>query len=190
MKKKIIVSFSIILVIVSGILYYLKSTNFKKEENQKKIEAEELNKFSSNIIENVKYSTKDINGNEYIITARVGEIDINNNEVIFLKKVNGTINLSDNNSINIYSEFGKYNINNFDTIFSKNVIINYLDNKIEGQYLDFSIQRNSMIISKNVILTNLNNTIKTDVVEINIKTKDTKVYMYDKNKKVSIERKN
>ena len=190
MKKKIIVSFSIILVIVSGILYYLKSSDLKKEENLNKIEAEELKKFSSNIIENVKYSTKDINGNEYIITAKVGEIDINNNEVIFLKKVNGTINLSDNNSINIYSEFGKYNINNFDTIFSKNVIINYLDNKIEGQYLDFSIQRNSMIISKNVILTNLNNTIKTDVVEINIKTKDIKVYMYDKNKKVSIERKN
>ena len=47
-----------------------------------------------------------------------------------------------------------------------------------------------MIISKNVILTNLNNTIKTDVVEINIKTKDTKIYMYDKNKKVSIERNN
>ena len=40
-----------------------------------------------------------------------------------------------------------------------------------------------MIISKNVILNNLNNTIKTDVVEINIKTKDTKIYMYDKNKK-------
>ena len=104
--------------------------------------------------------------------------------------MNGKINLSDNNSINIYSEFGKYNINNFDTIFSKNVLINYLDNKIEGQYLDFSIQRNSMLISKNVILTNLNNTIKTDVVEINIKTKDTKIYMYDKNKKVSIERNN
>ena len=190
MKKKIIVTFSIILVIVLGILYYLKSTNLKKEKIQNDSKTEELNKFSSNIIENVKYSTKDINGNEYIITAREGEIDINNNEVIFLKEVKGIINLSDSNKINIYSEFGKYNINNFDTIFSKNVIINYLDNKIEGQYLDFSIQRNSMIISKNVTFTNLNNTINTDVVEINIKTKDTKIYMYDKSKKVSVERKN
>ena len=114
MKKKIIVYFSIILVIVLGIFYYLKSSNIKKEVNQNKIEVEELKKFSSNIIENVKYSTKDINGNEYIITARVGEIDINNNEVIFLKQVKGIIKLSDNNSINIYSEFGKYNINNFE----------------------------------------------------------------------------
>ena len=74
MKRKIIVSFSIILVIVLGIIYYFKSNNLKKKENQNKIETEKLNKFSSNIIENVKYSTKDINGNEYIITARVGEI--------------------------------------------------------------------------------------------------------------------
>ena len=78
--------------------------------------------------------------------------------------------------------------NNFDTIFSKNVIINYLDNKITGEYLDFSIERNSMIISKNVIYTNLENILKADVIEINIKTKDTKIFMYEKNKKVNIKK--
>ena len=35
---------------------------------------------------------------------------------------------------------GKYNSENFDTIFSKNVIINYLDNKITGEYLRFFIR--------------------------------------------------
>ena len=57
------------------------------------------------------------------------------------------------NSNNIYitSDYGKYNSNNFDTIFSKNVIITYLDNKITGDYLDFSINRNSMTVSRDVI---------------------------------------
>ena len=84
------------------------------------------------------------------------------------------IKLKNSDNILITSDFGKYNSNNFDTIFSKNVIINYLENKITGEYLDFSLERNSMIISKNVIYTNLENIIKADVIEINIKTKDTK----------------
>ena len=54
----------------------------------------------------------------------------------------------------ITSDYGKYNTNNFDTIFSKNVIINYIDNKITGEYLDFSMKK-TMIISRNVIYTNL-----------------------------------
>ena len=41
---------------------------------------------------------------------------------------------------------------NFDTIFNENILINYLQNNIQGGYLDFSLQRNSMIISDNVVL--------------------------------------
>ena len=47
-------------------------------------------------------------------------------------------------------------------------------------------ERNSMIISKNVVFNNESNILKTDVVEIDIKTKDTKFYMYDKDNKVSL----
>ena len=86
----------------------------------------------------------------------------------------------------ITSYYGKYNTNNFDTIFSKNVIIKYANNKITSDYLDFSINRNLMIISKNVIFTNLRNSLKADVIEMNIKTKDTQIFMYENNKKVNI----
>ncbi len=83
-----------------------------------------------------------------------------------------------------------YNSNNFDTIFSKNVIINYLHNKITGEYLDFSPKRNSMIVSKNIVYTNLKNILKADVIEIDLKTKDTKIYMYENEKKVKIQSRN
>ena len=79
----------------------------------------------------------------------------------------------------ISSDYGKYNTNNFDTIFSKNVIINYLENKIIGEYLDFSILRSSMIITKNVKYSNSKNTLFADVIEMDIKTKDTKIYMHE-----------
>ena len=47
-----------------------------------------------------------------------------------------------------------------------------------------------MIISKNVIYTNLENILKADVIEINLKTKDTKIFMYENEKKVNIKSKN
>ena len=65
-----------------------------------------------------------------------------------------------------------------------------MDNKINGEYLDFSLKRNSMIISKNVIYTNLENILTADVIEKNIKTKYTKIYMYENEKKVNIKSKN
>jgi hypothetical protein len=104
--------------------------------------------------------------------------------------VKALIKLKNSNNIYITSDYGRYNTNNFDTIFSKNVIIDYLDNKITGEYLDFSIKRNSMIISRDVIYTNLENVLKADVVEMNIETKDTKIFMYESNKKVNIKSKN
>ena len=79
-----------------------------------------------------------------------------------------------------------YNINNYDTIFSKKVIINYLDNNITGEYLDFSLERSSLIASKNIIYTNAESILKADVITMDIKTKDIKIQMYDYNKKVNI----
>ena len=187
MKQKISVVVIFFVSIALVVFFYIK--NNKKSEF--KIKQEEIHKieersYSSNIIENVKYSSKDINNNEYIISAKEGEIDLKNSSVIFLKGVTATIILNDKNDIKISSNFGKYNINNFDTIFSENVIINYLQNEINGEYLDFSIQRNSMIISKNVIYKNSDNILKTDVIEVNLKTRDTKLFMYNKENKVSL----
>ena len=47
-----------------------------------------------------------------------------------------------------------------------------------------------MIISRKVVYTNLNNILEADVVDINLKTKDTKIFMYDKKEKVNIRSKN
>ena len=47
-----------------------------------------------------------------------------------------------------------------------------------------------MTISKNVVYSNLKNVLKADVVEINIVTKDIKIYMHEELKKVKIKSKN
>jgi len=175
-----------LIVILFIYLKFSKKTEIILQEPETQ---EEIN-YTSNIIRDVNYTTKDIDGNEYSITALEGEIDYNNSNILFLTKVEASIKLKSGEIISIQSDYGKYNSDNFDTIFSKNVIIEYLNNKINGGYLDFSLKRNSMIISKNVAYTNLNNTLEADVIELNIKTKDTKIFMHEKEKKVIIKSKN
>ncbi len=187
MKKKKIIFFLIIFLLISSLIIFLK---YSKKEAVSKIEEEVLEEpYKSNIMEEVSYSSKDAKGNEYIVNASKGEIDYDRPNIIYLTNVIAFIKLTNSNDVTITSDFGKYNTNNFDTIFSKNVEINYLDNKITGEYLDFSIGRNSMIISRKVVYTNLENILKADVIEINITTKDTKIFMYKDTKKVNIKSK-
>ena len=199
MKKKIILGIFFIIFFFSFLFFFYFTTDEKKLiEKKTKIELVEKENIeiseeqieSSNIMEDVSYSAKDIKGNEYFLKAKEGTIDQNENNFIFLKYVNATIKLKDYRLIEISSDFGKYNIKNYDTIFSKNVIITYLNNKIYGDYLDFSLDKNLMMISKNVTLENDKNSLQADVIEVDIKTKDIKVFMYEENKKVIIDTKN
>ena len=129
---------------------YLKFFGEKTKSIEIKTKIDEKTLYNSNIIENVNYSTKDAKGNEYIINAKKGEIDYSNSNILYLTKLSAVIKLNDTNTVTIISDYGKYNTDNFDTIFSKNVIINYLDTGTE--YLDFSLERDPMVISRNVIL--------------------------------------
>ena len=196
MKMKIFLGGSLIFFFFALLIFfYFKSDSDKKlTEKKKKIELTEKKNIeiteekieSSNIIEDVSYSAKDTKGNEYFLKASEGTIDQNDSNYIFLKSVNALINLKNYNLVEISSDFGKYNINNYDTIFSKNVIITYLDNKITGDYLDFSWEKNLMIISRDVILKNNKSSLQADVIEVNIETRDIKIFMYEENKKVNI----
>jgi len=184
--KKILLIFFLSIMLTIVILYIYQNEDKKVEKPINKDNFLDEIVYNSNIINNVNYTTKDTNGNEYIITALKGQIDLDNPNILYLTDVEAIIKLKNSENINIKSNFGKYNTDNFDTIFSKNVLIDYLDNIIKGEYLDFSLERNSMIISRKVIYKNLNNILKADVVDINLKTKDTKIFMYDKNEKVNI----
>ena len=176
----IIICFIIVLIVINSKIFEKKDTTLiKPQELENEV-------YSSNIIKDVKYTTKDADGNEYIITATEGEIDYSNTNIIYLTNLKAKIKLIDSDDISITSDYGKYNSGNFDTIFSKNVIINYLNNKITGEYLDFSLERNSLLMTKKVVYTNLDNILKADAVEMNPKTKDTKIFMYENQKKVNI----
>ena len=183
----------IFIIILAVSFFFIYSNYFQKEKNNQNInlEAEEEISKNSNIIKDIKYSSKDLKGNEYIILADEGEIDLDNSDIIFLKNVKAFINLIEKNeTITVVSDFGKYNTINYDTIFSQNVKIQYQDNTITGDYLDFSTKKNLLIISKNVVYTNPTNILKADVVELDTITKETKIFMHNSKDKVNIESRN
>lgn len=187
-KNFVLRIFLITSFLVFLILIFFKFTNKEQLIKQETGEIQEIEEKieSSNLIKDVSYTSKDPEGNQYSLNASEGIIDVNNNNYIYLTSVKAIINLYNYSLIEISSDFGKYNIDNYDTIFSKNVIITYLDNKIKGEYLDFSLEKNLLIISKGVILKNNKNSLKADVVEMNIKTKDVKIFMHEENKKINI----
>ena len=117
-----------------------------------------------------------------------GEIDYSSPDIIYLTKINAVVKLKDGSLITITSDYGRYNSNNFDTIFTKNVIIKYLENKIEGEYVDF-FRKKFYDNFKKVIYSNLDNILYADVIEMNVKTKDTKIFMHENKKKVNIKSK-
>ena len=183
----------IFIIILAVSFFFIYSNYFQKEKNNQNInlEAEEEISTNANISKDIKYSSKDLKGNEYIILADEGEIDLDNSDIIFLKNVKAFINLIEKNeTITVVSDFGKYNTINYDTIFSQNVKIQYQDNTITGDYLDFSMKKNLLIISKNVVYTNPTNILKADVVELDTITKDTKIFMHNSKDKVNIESRN
>ena len=186
MNKKKFVKFFFALIILATFVV-LTYSKFFTNDNIEVTEKENNNKiYNTNIIEDVEYTTKDKDGNEYFIKAKKGEIDFSNPNILFLTNVNALIKLNTSEIVTITSDYGKYNSENNDTIFSKNVTVNYINNKIEAEYLDFSLEKNLMLISRNVVYSNPENILKSDVVEINIKTRDTKIFMYENDKKVNI----
>ena len=181
LRVTFVITISILLLII---VFNLNQNNKESVEEKKEVVQEEVE--NSNLIKDVEYKSKDSSDNLYILKASEGIIDQSNSKIIYLTSIKAVIELNDYNSIDISSNFGKYNINTFDTIFSKNVIIKYLDNIIIGEYLELSLNKNLMTISRNVVFKNNKSSLKADVIEVDIRTKDIKISMYEENKKINI----
>jgi LPS export ABC transporter protein LptC len=188
-KKTALQVLLVFIVFIIFLSFYLKYFNEEKKivEN-KPIEEKTNNKNdSSTYIDNIDYISTDAKGNEYQVTAELGEIKIENSDIMLLTNVIAYIYVKDSDTIKITSNFGKYNSKNSDTNFSENVIIIYPGHKITGEYLDFSFLNNLGIMSINIIYKGEKINLYADELEIDLNTKDTKIFMNNTNKKVFIE---
>ena len=179
----------VIVIISISLWFYLKyfTNNFKDVKKTQVIKKIDENQNStSTYIDDINYVSTDAKGNKYQITAKQAEIKVENSTVMFLKDIVAFIFIKNSDSIKITSNFGKYNSKNYDTIFSGNVIVIYPGHKITGEYLDFSFLSNLGIFTTNVVYTGEKTNLFADRIEMNLATKDTKIFMNDTRKKVLI----
>ena len=179
----------VLVIIIISLWFYFKyfTKNFEDVKETPVIEKiDENQNNNSTYINDINYVSTDTKGNKYQITAKKAEIKIENSDVMFLRDVEAFIFIKDSDKIKITSRFSEYNTKNYDTIFSKNVIVIYPGHKITGEYLDFSFLNNLGIFSTNVVYTGENTNLFADKIEMNLITKDTKIFMIDSEKKVLI----
>ena len=180
----------VLIIILISLWFYLKyfTKNFEDIKETPVVEKIDKNQNnSSTYINDINYVSTDVKGNKYQITAKQAEIKVENSDVMFLRDVVAFIFIKDSDIVKITSNFGNYNSKNYDTIFSENVIVIYPGHKITGEYLDFSFLSNLGIFSTNVIYNGEKINLFADKIEMNLTTKDTKIFMNDTGKKVLIE---
>ena len=180
----------VLVIILISLWFYLKYFTKKFEDVKEAPVIEKINEnqnSTSTYIDDINYVSTDARGNKYQITAKQSEIKVENSDLMFLTEVIAFIFIKDKDTIKVTSNFGKYNSKNYDTIFSENVIVIYPGHKITGEYLDFSFLTNLGIFTTNVIYTGEKTNLFADKIEMNLATKDTKIFMNNTGEKVLIE---
>jgi len=188
-KKTRLQAIMVLAILIISLSFYLKyfTKNFENVKEVPVVEKIDENKSkTSTYINDINYVSTDVRGNKYQITAKLAEIKIENSDVMFLTDVIAFVFIRDKDTVKITSNFGKYNSKNYDTIFSDNVIVIYPGHKITGEYLDFSFLTNLGIFTTNVIYTGEKTNLFADEIEMNLTTKDTKIFMNDDGKKVLV----
>ena len=201
MWKKISIQL-ILLSIVFFSIYYVYKFYFKTKDNIKIDQSDIVQNNSSddinnnksdfdidnqnNLIKNLSYFSKDNLGNEYIIESKYSELNLDNVDVISMEGVSAKIIMVNSSPIYVTSNFAKYNNENYETTFTDNVLIVYLDNKIRCEKFYISIKNNFANVTDNVIYENPNGKLIADTIEIDLITKNSKIFMIDKNKKVMV----
>ena len=181
-RKKIIQ----ILLLLLAILILIASFYFYK--NNKEILNKKFDKINNNtdltikdstktIIEDINYYSKDSVGNEFQINALYGEAELQNTNIINMENVTAKIKLANSETIYIYSKYAKYNNVSYETNFTKNVKIHYVDHKIYGNNLKLFFLENLISIFDDVTYKHTDYEMKADRIEINTTTKEMKIFM-------------
>ncbi len=188
MKRIIQLTLFLFLLLISAIFYQIyfgeeKEVISESVKNDEKISIQGEN----NLIENLKYEVRLKQGHQYIITSDLSEISYQENqEIVKMYKVIAIFIDDTNIPITITSDEAIYNNSNYNTNFSKNIKIKYLDNIISSDKIDLNFQDNLITIYENVIYDGLKGSIIADNIKINLITKKIQIYMEGSDNKVKI----
>ena len=192
MNKKIILQLALVTLIMIIIFatYYFNFYQNKIDNKISNLKDDNIDVFkenSSSVIKNIKYTSTDNKGNKYEIESSIGKIDLDNQDIIYMTDVKALISLKNSGTIEIKSNFAKYNSKNYDTNFSENVLVTFEDHKIMSDNLDLFFEKHLAQIMNNLIYENNTTRLIADKIEIDLITKNSKIFMYNDQEKIIID---
>ena len=178
-----ILSFIIIIIFFSYKFFFYE--NPTKEVNVlTKTEKNDIKKKEDNLIEDLNYNSSDENGNVYEINSESGVIDEKDINILYLKNVKAVIKIKNSGVVNVYSDFAKYNKSNLNTHFYENVSLKFRDHNIASNNIYLNYLEKKIKITNNISYYDKNNKMTADVIEFDLLTKMSKIYMMDKANKI------
>ena len=190
MNIKILIQLLLFIILVStAVTYYYFYKDNKTNANVNKINNNNeisINKNSSNLITNISYGSTDNLGNKFIIKSETGEISIDNPNIVYMTNVEAIINLINSDPIIIKANHAKYNKINYETNFKEDILLTYQTHRITSQNLDLSFENNLATIYNKIVYDNNNVKISADILEIDLITKNSKIFMNNEYKKIKI----
>ena len=190
MNIKILIQLLLFIILVStAATYYYFYKNNKTNANVDKINNNNeisINKNSSNLIKNIYYASTDNLGNKFTIKSEIGEISIDNPSIVYMTNVEAIINLINSDPIIIKANQAKYNKINYETNFKEDILLTYQAHRITSQNLDLSFENNLSTIYNEIVYDNNNVKISADILEIDLITKNSKIFMNNEYKKIKI----
>ena len=188
--KKVIQILIILLIILISYLvlniYFFDKKDISDLYLNENLVIKEDNLNLDNVMENLEYKSSDKSGNNYIIKAKKGKINLEKENLLILEDVYGEIKLVGKSTIYIYSSFAQYNRNNFDTRFYQNVLVNYEDKRFNCDNLDLFFKDNFGSMYNNIVFVDENTQINADQVNINLLNGDINIKMFQEEKKIKI----
>ena len=191
MQKKIFLQIglfflALIIILITFNKYFDKSEKKLSTDSQNTSKQKINNKNTNNIIKNIYYISNDNADNVYEIMSDLGEIDINNPSIILMTDVTAKITFVNSEPIIITSKYAKYNNENYETIFNENILVNYENHNIRAEGMTLSMEENLAILNKDIFYNNSDIELIADRVEIDLMTKESKIFMDNSHKKVQI----
>ena len=189
--KRIIQLSLIFFIIFTSIIFYKVYFSEKKEleveiENIENEDEQVLNP-ENNLIKNLKYEIKLDNNSQYIVKSDLSEITYENSvEIVIMNQVLAIFLDQTNIPLTVTSGKAIYNNSNYNTQFSKNVVIKYLDNTIFSNNMDLDFENNHITIYKDIKYYSDLGTISADKIKIDLITKKIGIYMEDNNDSVNV----
>ena len=165
--------------------FYKNAPNKLITSDKGNINSQTLNDQAGSKIDDIYYISKDQEGNSYEIFAQNGELDSKNLDILKLKNVRAIIEIKNSGIINVSSENALYNRNNLNTYFYVDVNLDFNAHMISSEIIDMNYIEKNIKISENVNYKNGNNILNTDIIEIDMITKISRIYMKRKTDKIT-----